>query len=113
MLLAINGFFSAAPLNYICKPPIPVVPLHSGCSRRSPLMGYLKYRVLRDALRRLRYDERGNIFILFAASVIPLLLFMGGAVDVARFARYRADLANAVDSAALALARQHDDYTEE
>ena len=39
-------------------------------------------------------------------------MFMGGAVDVARFARYRADLANAVDSAALALARQHGDYSD-
>ena len=37
---------------------------------------------------------------------------MGGAVDVARFARYKAVLANAVDSAALALARQHSDFTE-
>ena len=65
-----------------------------------------------DALRRLRRDERGNIFILFAATGLPLLMFMGGAVDVARFARYRADLANAVNSAALALARQHGDYSD-
>ena len=65
-----------------------------------------------DALRRLRRDQRGNIFILFAASAIPLMVFMGGAVDVARFARYKADLANAVDSAALALVRQHGDYDE-
>jgi len=50
--------------------------------------------------------------ILFAATGLPLLMFMGGVVDVARFARYRAELANAVDSAALALARQHSDYSD-
>jgi Flp pilus assembly protein TadG len=61
---------------------------------------------------RLRDDEGGNVFILFAASMIPVLLFMGGAVDLARYARYKADLSNAVDSAALALARQGEDFTE-
>jgi Flp pilus assembly protein TadG len=74
-------------------------------------MGYLAYCFSARLWRRLRRDERGNIFILFAASAIPLLLFMGGAVDMARFARYKADLSNSVDSAALALARQHDDYS--
>jgi Flp pilus assembly protein TadG len=38
---------------------------------------------------------------------------MGGAVDIARYTRYKADLSSAVDSAALALARQNPDYTEE
>lgn len=74
-------------------------------------MGYLAYR-FSGVWRRLRRDERGNIFILFAASSIPLFMFMGGAVDVARFTRYKSDLSNAVDSAALALARQHDGYSE-
>ena len=52
-------------------------------------------------------DERGNMFVLFGASAIPLLLIMGGAVDFARYERYKDDLSNAVDSASLALARQH------
>ncbi len=69
------------------------------------------YRVVRGALRRLRRDERGNVFILFGASAIPLLLIMGGAVDIARYTRYKTELSNAVDAAALALARQHDSYT--
>src|SRR5689334_15226498 len=64
-----------------------------------------------DVLRRLRNDERGNVFVLFGASAIPLLLIMGGAVDYARYVRYKADLSNAVDSASLALARQHPDYS--
>jgi hypothetical protein len=59
---------------------------------------------------RLRGDENGNVFVLFGATAIPLLLIMGGAVDFARYNRYKADLANAVDSGALALARRVDDY---
>jgi hypothetical protein len=44
--------------------------------------------------------------------MIPLLLFMGGAVDIARYNRYKVALSNAVDSAALALARNIDDYND-
>ncbi len=62
--------------------------------------------------RAFRRDERGNIAILFGAMVIPLVLIMGGVVDIARFSRYKGELSNAVDSAALALARRGEDYTE-
>jgi Flp pilus assembly protein TadG len=65
-----------------------------------------------NILRRLKRDEGGNVFILFGATAIPLLLFMGGAVDLARYARYKTDLSNVIDSAALALARQGEDYTQ-
>jgi Flp pilus assembly protein TadG len=57
--------------------------------------------------------ECGNVAILFAAASVPLLLAMGGAVDLARFARHKAELANAIDAAALALARVGQQYTEE
>ena len=67
---------------------------------------------LRDSLRRVRRNDRANIVLLFAVSVIPLLLLMGGAVDFARYARHKADLSNAVDAAALALARVGQEYTE-
>lgn len=63
-------------------------------------------------LQALLRNERGNIAILFGATAIPLLLVMGGAVDLVRFARYKADLSNAVDAAALALGRQGQDYAE-
>ena len=69
-------------------------------------------RRLRDVFTRLLKDQCGNVFILFAATSVPLLLAMGGAVDFARYARYKAELANAVDAAALALARQGQEYTE-
>jgi Flp pilus assembly protein TadG len=64
------------------------------------------YRVLGRALQTLWWNERGNVFILFGATAIPLFLFMGGAVDFASYTRYKGDLANAVDAASLALARQ-------
>ncbi len=67
---------------------------------------------IRAMLIRLRRDEGGNVFILFGACAIPLLLIMGGAIDISRYTRYKTDLSNAVDAAALALARQHQDYTE-
>ncbi len=68
---------------------------------------------LRPALRALRRAESGNVAILFAAAAVPLLLAMGGAVDLMRFARHKAELANAIDAAALALARVGQQYTEE
>jgi Flp pilus assembly protein TadG len=70
-------------------------------------------RVRFDIWRRLRCDEGGNVVILFGAIAIPLLLAMGGAVDLARHARYKTVLANAVDSAALALGRKGEDMDEE
>ena len=66
-----------------------------------------------DVWRRLRRDEGGNVAMLFGATAIPILLIMGGAIDVARFSRYKADLANAVDSASLALAKNGEDFDEE
>ena len=68
---------------------------------------------IQSALHRLRRDEGGNIALLFGASAIPLLLLMGGAVDIARFSRYKADLANAVDSASLSLAKNGEGLDEE
>lgn len=56
--------------------------------------------------------ESGNIAILFAASAIPLLLLLGGAVDYTRYNRYKLKLTNATDSAALALVRSRADLTQ-
>ena len=68
---------------------------------------------IRNLCRRLRRDQAGNIAILFGASAIPLLLIMGGAVDFTRYNRYKAQLSNAVDAAALSLARHVDNYSAE
>jgi Flp pilus assembly protein TadG len=63
--------------------------------------------------RRFFGDEGGNVFMLFGAVSIMVILIMGGAVDFARHARYKAELTNIVDAAALALARVGEDFTEE
>jgi Flp pilus assembly protein TadG len=62
--------------------------------------------------RSLMRDEDGNVFILFGAAVIPLVLFLGGAVDITRYNRHKTDLANALDAAALSLGRQGMDWNE-
>jgi Flp pilus assembly protein TadG len=62
---------------------------------------------------RFARHEGGNIAILFGASAIPLLLFLGGAVDLSRYNRHKADLAGAVDAASLALARNAEAYAGE
>ena len=67
-------------------------------------------RFFADLWRSYARNERGNVFVLFGASAIPLLLVMGGAVDLARFTRYKASLSQAIDSAALALARQGEEF---
>jgi Flp pilus assembly protein TadG len=71
------------------------------------------YHFVRQVLRRFRKDEGGNVFILFGAAIIPLMLVMGGAIDVTRYLRYKGELSNAVDAAALALARTDPDATED
>lgn len=65
-----------------------------------------------SALRCFGRDERGNVAIIFGALVVPLLIVMGGVTDIARFTRHKTELSNAVDSAALALARRGEDYNE-
>lgn len=64
-------------------------------------------------IHRLLRDEGGNVFILFGAAIIPMILFLGGAIDITRYNRYKADLSNAVDAAVLSLARQGRDMTAE
>ena len=54
--------------------------------------------------RAFRTDRRGNVAILFALSLVPLLLFVGASIDYTRAAAERTALQAAVDSAGLALA---------
>lgn len=70
-------------------------------------------RRMGTAWRDLRRNEDGNIAILFGASAIPLLLIMGGALDLARYNRYKAELSNAVDAAGIALAREATVYDDD
>lgn len=55
--------------------------------------------------RTFRSDERGSVAILFAFIIIVLCLFVGGAVDFARWSHAKAQTSEAVDAAVLAGAR--------
>lgn len=65
-------------------------------------------KVLFRARQRFDQDQRGNVAILFAFTAIPLIGLLGGAVDVTRHQRYKADLLSAMDATAIALVRQGD-----
>ena len=64
------------------------------------------WKVLWRARRSFARDQRGHTAILFAFSAIPLVGLLGGAVDLTRHARYKAQILNAIDSAAVALTRR-------
>src|SRR5688572_3392972 len=51
-------------------------------------------------------NERGNVAILFAATAVPLIALLGGAVDMARHQSHEKQLLNAMDAATIALVRQ-------
>ncbi|MDN5000751.1 TadE/TadG family type IV pilus assembly protein [Bradyrhizobium sp. GCM10027634] len=52
-------------------------------------------------LARFFFDRRGNIAVIFALALLPLLSFVGAAVDYSLAARARAKLAAALDTAVL------------
>ena len=58
--------------------------------------------VVSAKLREFTRDQRGNIGILFAASMLPALMFIGLAVDYSRSAGVKTQLDTAADAAALA-----------
>jgi Flp pilus assembly protein TadG len=74
-------------------------PTDSGCKRQVTRMLKQLGRVLGDFIQ----ERRGNVAILFAFSLIPLLLATGVAVDYGRAMMVRDRMADAADSAALAI----------
>lgn len=50
-------------------------------------------------------DRRGNVAIVFALCLVPILAFIGAGIDMANAQRMRAQLQDATDSAVLAVAR--------
>ncbi len=51
-------------------------------------------------------DQRGNVAIVFAFASVPLVGLLSGAVDISRQSRYKAEIINAMDAAAIALVRR-------
>lgn len=57
-------------------------------------------------MRRLWRDRSGNVAIIFALSLVPMLLAVGGAVDFSRYYDTRQTLQSALDASVLAGAAQ-------
>lgn len=59
---------------------------------------------LKTLLRRFATDGSGNVAIICAAAILPILVIAGGATDIARHEAYRVQLQDGVDRAVLAAA---------
>jgi Flp pilus assembly protein TadG len=66
-----------------------------------------------SALKRLRADERGVTAVMFALSVIPLMMAVGAAVDYTHAAQTKSALQNQVDAAVLAGVGKDSDKADE
>jgi Flp pilus assembly protein TadG len=55
-------------------------------------------------IRRFAADQQGNVAIIVALLILPMLLIAGGATDLARYEAHRAQLQDGVDRAVLAAA---------
>ena len=55
---------------------------------------------------RFASDERGNIAVIFAIMSLPMLAFVGAAVDYARASSARSAMQAALDSASLMIAKE-------
>lgn len=63
-----------------------------------------------NQLRRLLWDQQGNVAVISALMLLPMLVLAGGATDIARYEAHRAQLQDGVDRAVLAaasLTQQH------
>ena len=60
---------------------------------------------MRDGLRKFVANQTGAVVLLFGLTLIPLMGFVGGAIDYAYAYRTRAKMQNALDAAALAAGR--------
>ncbi|GAC1505955.1 MAG: hypothetical protein NVS2B1_15630 [Bradyrhizobium sp.] len=56
-------------------------------------------------LDRLRRDQRGNIAVIFAIALLPLVSFTGAAIDYSRANNARTSMQSALDSVALMLSK--------
>lgn len=60
-------------------------------------------RYLTQVVRNFTGEQRGNVAILFGVAIVPLMIAMGAAVDYGRALAVRDRMAEAADSAALAI----------
>jgi Flp pilus assembly protein TadG len=68
---------------------------------RPDLSAVPSIRRLARAWIRFQRESRGDVAIIFALALIPILAFVGAAIDYSRASHLRADLQTALDSTAL------------
>jgi Flp pilus assembly protein TadG len=66
---------------------------------------------LRSAARRFAGDNQGNIALLFGIAAVPILTFVGAAIDYSRASSARTAMQSALDSTALMVAKDLSDGT--
>src|SRR5688572_5600899 len=64
-------------------------------------------------LERFRRDRRGNFGMMMAVAAVPLVLGVGVAVDYSTMVRIRGEFQHALDAAALAVAREGKDVSDD
>jgi len=62
-------------------------------------------RAIAGAVRRFPAAKEGNIAVIFAVALLPILAFVGCAIDYSRAAKARTAMQAALDSAALMLSK--------
>jgi Flp pilus assembly protein TadG len=66
----------------------------------------LSLKFLRDRLRAFRAARRGNVTLIFALAVLPIVGFVGAAVDYSQANSIRTTMQAALDSTALSLSKE-------
>src|SRR5262250_359414 len=69
------------------------------------MTGQSVFRKLRATAGRFIGDREGNIAVIFAVAAIPILTFVGAAVDYTRATAARSSMQAALDSTALMLSK--------
>ncbi len=64
-----------------------------------------KSEFARDLFRRFAQDKRGNIAVLFSIAAVPMLIFVGAAVDYTRASAARTAMQSALDSTSLMVSK--------
>jgi Flp pilus assembly protein TadG len=60
---------------------------------------------IRDAANRFACDNQGNIAVIFAIALVPIISFVGAAIDYSRASSARTSMQAALDSTALMLSK--------
>jgi putative Flp pilus-assembly TadE/G-like protein len=70
------------------------------------MLDFLSFKTLRNHMRAFGAARGGNVIVIFALVMVPLLGFVGAAVDYSQASSLRAAMQGAVDSTALAMSKE-------